>query len=315
MALQSTDLFVVQSQTDKQLYKLSLNDLQANIEAGSGINFRGKVNLNNPPTGQISPDPATNGDMYLVESDSSTINPGWSMVDSVSAAQKDDRILFIADANQWLLVTGGSDTSGVVVEVIATEPLKVDSSDSTKPIISIDQATTTDEGIVARLALAADVVATNSTPPTDAVVTADLLRTTNKLVNDLQLAPGGVLSVSTDDTGNNGALAITPSTGAVKVEIQTATDALYGVVGLADDDAITNGTAGAANVVDAAQLKAVNDSIPGTGDFGVLSIVEGGAGTVSDALEIQNMAGNVTIGVKESTFAPYDFSSLTDIND
>ena len=48
MALNSTDLFVVQSQSDKALYKLSLNDLQAAVEGGSGVNFRGTVDLLTP---------------------------------------------------------------------------------------------------------------------------------------------------------------------------------------------------------------------------------------------------------------------------
>ena len=47
MALQGSDLFVIQSQTNKQLYSLKLSDLITEIEAGSGaVNFRGGVDLN-----------------------------------------------------------------------------------------------------------------------------------------------------------------------------------------------------------------------------------------------------------------------------
>ena len=47
MALQSNDLFVVQSQTDSQLYKLKLSDLDVYLEGSSGVQFRGSVDLNN----------------------------------------------------------------------------------------------------------------------------------------------------------------------------------------------------------------------------------------------------------------------------
>ena len=72
MALQNNDLFVVQSQTDSQLYKLKLSDLDAYLEGSSGIQFRGSVDLNNSASAQV-PDaitlPAANGDLYIVESD------------------------------------------------------------------------------------------------------------------------------------------------------------------------------------------------------------------------------------------------------
>ena len=44
------------------------------------------------------------------------------------------------------------------------------------------------------------------------------------------------------------------------------------------------------------------------------SLTEGGTGIVTGALKIETDADkNVTIGVIEEVFAPYDFSSLTDI--
>ena len=49
MALQNNDLFVIQSQTDNQLYKLKLSDLIAEVEGQAGVNFRGEADLNNPP--------------------------------------------------------------------------------------------------------------------------------------------------------------------------------------------------------------------------------------------------------------------------
>jgi hypothetical protein len=127
MALNSTDLFVVQSQTDSQLYKLSLNDLQAAVEGGSGINFRGQVDLLTTMGGQIDPDPAVNGDMYIVEQDAATINVTWTMADGVTAANENDRVIWDGDAANWILVTGGSNTGGTLTAVVGTDPIQVDS--------------------------------------------------------------------------------------------------------------------------------------------------------------------------------------------
>ena len=315
MALNSTDLFVVQSQSDKALYKLSLNDLQAAVEGGSGVNFRGTVDLLSAITNQIDPDPAINGDMYIVEQDAPTINNTWTMADSVTSAEENDRIIWDANDANWILITGGSNTGGTVVEVQGTDPIQVDmASDATKPVVSIDQATTSGDGAVERLAAPADVIHTNLSPSNTAVVTADLLQATNKILNDLSVSPGGVVSVSTDNTNLNSALTINPTSGAVKIEIATSTDAVFGVASVASSQDIIDGTAGGGAVVDASQLKAVSESIPEEADFGILTLVEGGTDIVADALEIQNTAGDVTIGVAADTFVPADFDSLPDIN-
>ncbi len=315
MALNSTDLFVVQSQNDRQLYKLSLNDLQAAIEGGSGINFRGEVDLLVAMSGQINPEPAINGDMYVVSQDAPTINNTWTMANGVTSAEENDRIIWDSNDGAWILITGGSNTGGTVVEVQGTDPIQVDmASDPTKPVVSIDAATTTGSGAVERLATAADVINTNLTPSDTAVVTADLLQATNAILNDLQVSPGGVTSVSTDNSNLNGALTISPTSGAVKIEIATATDSQFGVSSVASAQDITDGTAGGGAVVDASQLKAVSDSIPEESDFGVLTITEGGTDIVTGALEIQNTAGDVTMGVAAGIFVPADFDSLPDIN-
>jgi hypothetical protein len=315
MTLNSTDLFVVQSQSNKELYKLSLNDLQATIEGGSGVNFRGSVDLKLTPAGQLNPDPPANGDLYLVNSDANAINNNWTMAGGVTSASENDRVIWDENDGQWILVTSGSSTGGTLVGIVATDPLEVDLiSDPTTPVISIKGATTTTEGSVERLATAADVAEGNNTPSTTAVVTADLLRTTNKLLSDLSLAPGGVLSVSTDNTNLNSALEISPTTGAVKIDVKTASETAYGVVSLANAADLTNGTGGAGAVIDASMLKDVSDLIPEESDFGVLTITEGGTDIVSGALDIKNVDGDVTIGVKIDTFVPADFDSLPDIN-
>ena len=399
MALQSNDLFVIQSQTDSQLYKLRLSDLDAYLEGSSGVQFRGSVDLNNSASAQTPAVtlPAANGDLYIVESDANPINADWIMDTGVTTANENDRIIWDADGGYWVLVAGGSSTGGTVTDITATLPLETD-GDSVTPVLTINQARTQTAatnaadgkgtaGAVAKLAEAADVAHTVGTGDTTAVVTADLLKATNEIVEGLAVAAGGVTTVTTADANGNSALSVSPTSGNVVIEIETADDSTYGVVQIANASDITNGTAGASAVVDAAQLKAVADEIdaldtgvtsvsttdangngalslsPTTGavvaeiatgsssTYGVVqvasasditngtsgggavvdasqlkaavdalpqtavnSVTEGGTDIVTGALQIATDANeDVTIGVNEETFAPYDFSSLTDI--
>ena len=323
MALQGNDLLVVQSQTDSELYKLKVSDLDSYLEGSSGVQFRGTVDLNNGAGAQTPAVilPAANGDLYIVESDAASINADWIMESGVTSADENDRIIWDSTGGYWVLVAGGSSTGGTVTDVTATLPLKSD-GDAIQPVITINQARTTQQatvandgegtkGSVARLADEDDVKHTDGTGDATAVVTADLLKATNEVVEGLALAAGGVQTVTTDDSNANSALSISPTAGNVKIEINTADDSNYGVAQLASASDITNGTAGATAVVDASQLKAVADSIPAEG---VQSIAEGGTATETGALVIETTGSAVVIGVKEETFCPYDFASLTDIN-
>ena len=326
MALQSNDLFVVQSQTDSKLYKLRLSDLDAYLEGSSGVQFRGSVDLNNS-AGAQTPDPITlpaaNGDLYIVESDANPIQADWIMDTGVTIASENDRIIWDATNGYWVLVTGGTSTGGTVTDITATLPLESD-GDPVTPVLTINQARTTTAaaaaadgkgtaGAVAKLAEAADVAHTTGTGDSTAVVTADLLKVTNDIVEGLVVSGGAVTTVTTADANGNGALSISPTSGNVVVEIATAGDdgSTYGVVSVASDSDITNGTAGAGAVITAEQLKDAIDNLP---QEALQSLTEGGTGIVTGALKIETDADkNVTIGVIEEVFAPYDFSSLTDI--
>ena len=328
MALQSNDLLVVQSQADSKLYKLRVDVLDTYLEGSSGIQFRGNVDLNNSAAAQTPAVvlPAANGDLYIVESDAAAINADWIMETGVTAASENDRIIWNAGEGNWTLVAGGSSTGGTVTDITTTLPLKTD-GDTVTPVISIRQARTNTKagtdgdgegpaGAVERLAEAADVAATTGTGANTAVVTADLLKATNDIVNGLSLAPGGVTTVTTTDANSNSALSISPTAGNVVIELNTASDSEYGVVQVADASAITNGTAGASAVVDASQLKNAIENLPGEA---IDEITEGGTDIIAGALDIQETAvvdgkKQVTIGIKEDTFAPYDFSTLPDIS-
>ena len=339
MALQSTDLFVVQSQTDKKLYSLKLSDLITEIEAGTGaVNFRGGVDLNYSPSAQDTSTvtgltnvalPAGNGDMYVVVVACPAINAGWVMQGGETTAAKGDRIVYDEDNANWILLASEA-LGGTVTGVIATLPLESDGDDVT-PVISILEARTSTAatgaadgkgaaGAVHRLAEAADVDATTGTGDSRAVVTADLLKDTNDHIAALELAPGGVTSVTTTDANNNAALSIAPTTGPVVLEIKTASTADYGVVQVASASDISNGTSGGSAVIDASQLKEAIDNLPSEA---IVSITENGTDIVTNALQILTVAKvapdntqekDTTIGINEGVFAPYDFSSLPDIN-
>ena len=144
MALQSNDLFVVQSQTDSQLYKLKLSDLDAYLEGSSGVQFRGTVDLNNGAAAQTPAVtlPAANGDLYIVAADAASINADWIMESGVTAASENDRIIWDADGGYWVLIAGGTSTGGTVTDITATLPLESD-GDPVTPVLTINQARTT----------------------------------------------------------------------------------------------------------------------------------------------------------------------------
>ena len=238
MALKSTDLFVVQDSSSKDLYKISASQLEAAMQGGAGINFRGSIDLLSPISGQIDPDPQINGDLYIVSRDAPSIHGDFTMEPGTTSAQENDRIIWDATGAYWVLIPGGSQTGGTLVGVAGQVPIVVDSGlDPTNPVVKINAANTTDPGSVARLATAADVIHTNPTPSSTAVVTADLLKATNVLVNDLDENPRGVATLA-----------------------------------------------------------------------------EGGADIVANALDINNVDTDFTIGVNNKVFTPFNFEDLPDIS-
>lgn len=247
MALQSSDLFVVQS-LDKKSWKLSFNKLQAAIEGGSGINFRGQVDLNVTPNGQLNPDPPVNGDLYLVSSDADPIFGLWDMANGVTAAKKNDRIVYDSVDSKWVLVQGGSSTEGVVIEVKGAEPIIVNSDDPTKPIVSIRTATIAESGAVVRLATSSDVDPSIPDPSTTAVVTADLLHTTNSTIEtvletltlDAVLTNGNVSDKNIELTNGNDLIHLTPNENRVLIAGSALSDTPRLVLANADNNIATD---------------------------------------------------------------------------
>jgi len=193
MALEDTDLFVIQSQTDSNFYKVRLDSLIAEIQSSDVLTFRGSVDLNDPPAASGVILPGDNGDVYLVESDAIVIDNGWVIQTGQTSANLGDRLVYDGNTNNWILIQTGTFTVGTVTDVTATLPVESDGH-PVNPVISIIAARTNTaatnsgdgkgtEGTVARLAEQADVDAADPS----AVVTADLLKATNgeiEAIND-----------------------------------------------------------------------------------------------------------------------------------
>lgn len=186
MALESTDLFVIQSQTDSSLYKLRLDDLLREVESGAGIQFRGIADLSVAPSAN-SPAITTpaNGDLYLVADDVDPINAGWVMLDGVTFVTINDRVVYDATNNGWVKASISSNAQGTVTNITATSPLNTD-GDPVTPVLTVDTATPSQDGVVPGIAVAADVVA-GSTSNSTYVVTADLLEATNQRIVDITI--------------------------------------------------------------------------------------------------------------------------------
>ena len=202
MALQNNDLFLVQSQVDSKQYKITLSRLADELESGSGVNFRGSADLNKSFFDQ-TPDKITsvnNGDLYMVEVDAGLIDADWVMQNGETTAAKGDRVIYDGDNANWILITSGNSNAGTITNITATLPLK-SNGDPVDPVLTIREARTiTREGIdgdgegtagaVRRLAEVNDVTADTGTGSTTAVVTADLLKTTNESIANLDIDGG-----------------------------------------------------------------------------------------------------------------------------
>ena len=124
--------------------------------------------------------------MYINDGGGTDVANGWA--DMTGTVSTGDRCIWDGALSKWELIQSTVDSGGIVVEPRKTDPITVDNvDDPTRPIVGIRTATkggdaAVNSGAVARLATDAEV-ATEGTGGTDAVVTADQLRTTNIAVD------------------------------------------------------------------------------------------------------------------------------------
>ena len=190
MALESTDLLVVQKQSGaKEIRKASLSQLSDYLQTEPGVTYKGLANFTN---GAEEPTTKNVGDLYI----NNAPGPGtwaWSVnSDGITDVVPGDRALY--NGVNWDVIQCGTDDAGVT-SVTASLPLSVTGT-AEEPNIESRQATVTDSGHVARLATDADV-AKDGTGSTTAVVTADLLKATNAALDGA--IAGGVSNVIAQD--------------------------------------------------------------------------------------------------------------------
>ena len=190
MALLNTDLFVIQRPTDAgKHFKLTGEKLKEFIAAGDTIVYKGSRDFT-----QGAQDPSTDGtgvntgDIYINNHPNADATGGWAANISGATVQPGDRAIW--DGTTWDLIS--ADSGSGVTEIIGIEPIMVDDTTKTEPIVSVNDALETDatipadrnsrKGVVPSIAIASDVVANagNPSPNPEAVVPADLIKATNE---------------------------------------------------------------------------------------------------------------------------------------
>ena len=220
MALQSTDLFYVQrpSGGDAGNYKMNAGELVDFIAATPAVNYRGTVDCTAAPGGQLDPDPAQVGDLYI-NTGTGTVATGWTGIvgDAISEGQ---RIIF--DGTNWEIV--GQAAGGGVQTVTGTAPITI-GGDADDVVVGISEATNAAYGSTRLAQDPPNAGNLTSTADTDVLSVPHF----NELAGRISTAAGGgVQSV----TGDNG---ITSSgTTDITVSGIDATTAVKGVVQLTD---------------------------------------------------------------------------------
>ena len=209
MALESTDLLVVQKQSgSKEIRKASLGQLSDYLQAEPGVVYKGQANFT---IAGDEPGVRNTGDLYINNAPGAGTWDWSANSGGITDVVPGDRCLW--NGTNWDIIQSGVGDAGVE-KVTASLPLTV-TGDAAEPNIESRQATTTLSGHVARLATDADVTANTGTGSTNAVVTADLLKKSNEDI--LSATSGGVTSVQGVDPievftdGTNGSTVNSPA--------------------------------------------------------------------------------------------------------
>ena len=260
MALESTDLFVVQKQGGaKEIRKASLTQLSDYLQAEPGVVYKGLANFTDS-----AEEPASKniGDLYINNA------PGdgtwaWSAnSDGITDVKPGDRALY--NGTTWDVIQSGTDDAGVT-KVTGSLPISITGT-AEEPNVEVRQATTTQDGVVARLATAADV-GKDGTGSTSAVVTADLLKQVNVDIDGLDT---GVTGVTADEPLSVTGDAASPNL--VSREASTTESGHVARLATNADVTANTGTGASDAVVTADLLKKSNEDILSATSGGVTSI-------------------------------------------
>ena len=184
MALENSDVFVVQKQASGEVRKITAQQLDTYLQAGDSVVFKGTGDFtdlgDNPAIKQV-------GDLYINDA----LNAGtfvWLPDPGTVTVNPGDQCIY--DGTKWDIIPSGGGAG--VSELEGTSPIEVNNDDAAKPIVSITPATTAAFGAV-QLAAADDI--TNAA--TNRVVTADQLKSVKDDVDNA--VAGGVSSVTGAD--------------------------------------------------------------------------------------------------------------------
>ena len=225
MALEGSDLLVVQKQSgDLGMRKLSVTDLQAFLDTGPVINFKGTANAT---VSNDEPDVADRvaGNLYINSATSAGSFAWTGGTDPYTGTVQPNAQIIWVNTTGWAVTNNGGD--GVGVETVSGAlPITVNSGDAANPIVSVNDATTSTTGVVQ---VATDSDVTNGTA--GVVVTAAQLKVTNDAISN---AGGGTV---TNVTGV-APIEVTNGTSTPEISVTAATTADAGVVVLEDASAL-----------------------------------------------------------------------------
>ena len=225
MALEGSDLLVVQKQSgDLGMRKLSVTDLQAFLDTGPVITFKGTAN------GTVSGDEPEAADRVAgnlwINSATTSGSFAWTAGTSpyTGTIQPNAQIIWV-DTTGWAVTNNSGGDVGVET-VSGAIPITVNSDDASNPIVSVNDATTDATGVVQ---IATDTDVSNGT--SGVVVTAAQLKVTNDAIS----ASGS--GTVTNVTGV-APIEVANGTSTPSVSVTTATTSDVGVVQLQDASAL-----------------------------------------------------------------------------
>jgi len=319
MALLNTDLFVIQRPTDAgKHFKLTGEKLKEFIAAGDTIVYKGSRDFT-----LSAQDPSTDGtgvntgDIYINNHPNADATGGWAANLSGATVQPGDRAIW--DGTHWDLIS--ADSGSGVTEVIGIEPIMVDDTTKTEPIVSVNDALesgatipadrSSRKGVVPSIAIATDVVSNpgNPSPNPDAVVPADLIKATNEeiVLIDARVTvnEGDITDIKQDITEINTEI------GDITLEVENITNG-GGVSALKADDPIVVTT----ELVD-------DTAVEGDPDFGKTETtvsIKDSTTVQKGAVQLQETGSAVvtsitvaaTPGYVDAYYLVKDFSSFAD---
>ena len=231
MALESTDVFVVQKQTGgKENRKLSVQQLSDYLGSGPSVVFKGVLDMTNASTQPNSP---SNGDLYINGASVAGTFAWTNGTGYTGNVDPDARAIW--DGTGWSVTNPPSGDVGVE-EVKGALPISVDSTNASEPIVSVNAATT-DESDPDAIVQSSGVVTIATTAQVASAAT-NVVVTAKQLKDAVGQAGGGtVTSVSADAP-----LSVTSADSTPNITISDADSSAVGVVQLIDSTLATPNT-------------------------------------------------------------------------